>query len=61
MRTRQQSLGSSPEVQWGNVHLGKDKLNEDIVVPLESQLKLSDEIKRLRNTEAADANVRACR
>ena len=30
--------------------LGKDKLNEDIVVPLESQLKLSDEIKRLRNT-----------
>lgn len=30
--------------------LGKDKLNEDIVVPLESQLKLSEEIKRLRNT-----------
>ena len=30
--------------------LGNDKLNEDIVVPLESQLKLSDEIKRLRNT-----------
>ena len=30
--------------------LGKDKLNEDIVVPLQSQLKLSDEIKRLRNT-----------
>ena len=30
--------------------LGKDKLNEDIVVPLESQLKLSDEIKRLRDT-----------
>ncbi len=30
--------------------LGKDKLNEDIVVPLESQLKLSDEIKRLRKT-----------
>ncbi|MCH2387637.1 MAG: FAD-binding protein [Opitutales bacterium] len=29
--------------------LGEDKLNEDIVVPLESQLKLSDEIKRLRN------------
>lgn len=30
--------------------LGKDKLNEDIVVPLESQLKLSDEIRRLRKT-----------
>ena len=28
--------------------LRKTKLNEDIVVPLESQLKLSDEIKRLQ-------------